>query len=45
MNNQMNTKIIATTKINGAVNLETDMIELIVEINSVELLGPNVFKS
>ena len=41
----MNAKIIATTNMNGAVNLETDMIELIVEINSVELFGPNVFKS
>ena len=41
----MNAKIIATMNMNGATNLETDMIELIVEINSVELLGPKVFKS
>ena len=40
----MITKMIATINVNGAMILLTATMELIVEMSSVELFGPNVFK-
>ena len=40
----MITKIIATINVNGAMILLTATMELIVEISSVELFGPNVLR-
>ena len=40
----MITKIIATMNVNGAMILLTATMELIVEMSSVELFGPNVLR-
>ena len=43
-NIQMITKILATMNVNGAMILLTATMELMVEISSVELFGPNVLR-
>ena len=40
----MITKMIATINVNGAMILLTATMELIVEMSSVELFGPNVLR-